>query len=212
MNIPKYKFFQSELKDWEIGRYSNGKEVTPTFSTPEVKDGIDRITKELEARGYKRMRNTSGSCISFSKPEYCMSAYIGTFLNTFTSKHSVQLYADHFSTSYKYISVSEVFRHNGTNSNVSIRISVCCKNAKNPPSYHINHDGETFVFEGNGMIDEKEIRKFKPNVSDKVLTNILDKAEEIIEKVQINDPSIWEKDPKDYPKSTEKEYRLSMRK
>lgn len=56
-------------------------------------------------------------------------------------------------------------------------------------------------------LNGEEIRKFRPTVSDKVLKNILDKAEEVINTVELFDPSMFEVDAKDYHKSTENEWK-----
>ena len=53
----------------------------------------------------------------------------------------------------------------------------------------------------------EEIRKFKPTVSDKVLKKIVDKAEEVINAVELFDPSVFEVDAKDYHESTEEEWK-----
>lgn len=210
MSNPKYKFFQSELEDWEISRYNDGSEVRPHFSTPEVEQGINRIRKELEARGYQLMKGGCGSSLSFSKPEYCMAAYLGTFVNRFSLKDPIPLWSNEFAHSYKFICVSEVYRHNGTSSNVSLRLSVCKMDSKVQPRYYKDEDGHEWCGGGSRMIEGEEIRKFKPSVSDKVLTRILDKADEVIEATVVTDPSIWEKDAKDFHPSTEKEIRINQ--
>lgn len=207
MDVPKYKFFRSELtEEWEFPRYSNGKIGRAYFSTQEVKAGMDRIRKELEARGYQLMGEGRDG-FTFSKPEYCKAAYLGTFLNTFTKDEPVPYYYNTFYASYKFINVYEVYRHNGTAANASIRITVCWQDADREPSYLTLKDGTPFVSVPNHFQSE-EIRKFKPNVSDKVLTKILDKCDKVIEKITLTDPIIWAKDPKDFPPNTEKEFKI----
>jgi hypothetical protein len=60
------------------------------------------------------------------------------------------------------------------------------------------------------MVKSEEIRKFKPTVSDKVLKNILDKAEEVFNSVELFDPSIFEMDAKDFHESTEDAWKAWM--
>ena len=207
-DLPKYKFFQNELtEEWEFARYSNGKIGRVYFSTPDVKAGMDRIRKELEARGYQLMGEGRDG-YTFSKPEYCKAAYLGTFLNMFTKDDQVPYYYNVFYTSCKFICVYEVYRHNGTAANASIRITVCWQDADREPTYMTHKDGLPFVSVPNHFQSE-EIRKFKPSVSDKVLTKILDKCDEVIGKITLTDPDKWAKDPKDFPKNTEKEYKIA---
>ena len=66
MNNPAYKFFQDELASAEIERYSDGNPFEFKPSTPELKAGADRIIRELEARGYRRMRSSSRDSVAFS--------------------------------------------------------------------------------------------------------------------------------------------------
>ena len=75
---PKYRFFRDELENDDVLRYANGKEVTFEPSTPELKEGVKRIVKELEARGFRRTSSQCQNSVSFSKPEFCKAAYIGS--------------------------------------------------------------------------------------------------------------------------------------
>lgn len=222
MTNPKYKFFRDELSENEVVRYSNGKEVSFEPSTPELKEGVKRIVKELEARGFRRTATSSHNSVSFSKTEFCKSAYVGTFVNPYSFKDKVWYWSDRFAVSQAYIAISEVYRHNGTASNASLSVSVCWQNAEKPNYVTYETGGDegkmneygieiprTYdtVYAGGIMVKGKEVRKFKPTVSDRVLKNILDKAEEILNGVELLDPSVFEVDAKDYHESTEKEWK-----
>ena len=218
---PQYKFFYDELENDDVLRYANGKEVTFEPSTPELKKGVERIVKELEARGFRRTSSQCQNSVSFSKPEFCKAAYVGTFVNPYSFNDKVWCWRNRFALSQAYITLGEVYRHNGTASNASLSVSVCWSNAEKP-NYVTYENGDAgkmnsygveiprtydTVYAGGAVVKGKEVRKFKPNVSDKVLKNILDKAEEVINTVELLDPSGFEVDAKDYHESTEKEWR-----
>jgi hypothetical protein len=225
MANPKYKFFRHELTETEVPRYSNGKEIAFEPSTPELKEGAERIIKALEARGFLRAAGGNPRSISFSKPELCKAAYVGTFVNPFSFRDKVWHWSNYFAISRASITLSEVYKHNGATSNASFRISVNWSNATEKPKYltsqwnggtagKLNDYGveipstyET-VYVGGGQVKGEEIRKFKPSISDKVLKNILDKAEEVFNGIEIFDPSIYEVDAKDYHESTEEAWKV----
>ena len=54
------------------------KEVTFEPSTPSLSSGVKRIVKYLEARGFRRTAHQCQNSVSFSRPEFCKSAYIGS--------------------------------------------------------------------------------------------------------------------------------------
>lgn len=227
MANPKYKFFRNELTENEVLRYSNGKEIAFQPSTPELKECAERIIEGLEARGFLQMRGGNSRSISFSKPEFCKAAYVGTFVNPFSFREKVWNWSNHFAISQVYITLSEVYKHNGATNNASLRISVNCSETKEKPKYvtsqwncgparQVNDYGveipssyET-VYVGGSLIKWEEIRKFKPTVSDKVLKNILDKAEEVFNGMEVFDPSIFAVDEGDFHESTEEAWKEWM--
>lgn len=216
MTNPKYKFFQDELESWELEKYGDGKYVQPHWSTEELKDCADRIAKELEARGFRLMR-VSGFGYAYAKPEHCKAAYVGTFVNPYTKGNGkVTLYQDQFYITKKYIGIEEVNRHNGTANNATIRISVDWMDSDRTPEYKTyntsaDHTGEDYetVIGLPCMQKSKEIRKIRPTISDKVLNKVLDQAETELDNISIHDPSSYEKNAEDYPKSTFKEWKIS---
>lgn len=227
MANPKHKFFRDELTENEVPRYSNGKEIAFIPSTPELKEGAERIIKALEARGFRRMTGSNPRSVSFSKPEFCKAAYVGTFVNPFSFSEKVWHWSDHFAISQAYITLTEVYKHNGTANNASFRISVNWSETKEKPEYtterwnggtagQVNKYGVEIpftyddVYVGGCLIKGEEIRKFKPSVSDKVLGNILDKAEEFLNGVKLFDPSIFAVDEGDFHESTEEAWRAWM--
>jgi hypothetical protein len=135
MANPKYKFFRDELTETEVPRYSNGKEIAFTPSTPELKEGAERIIKALEARGFRQMTNADHRSISFSKPEFCKAAYVGTFVNPFSFRDKIWHWSHHFARSQAFINLSEVYKHNGASNNASFRISVNWMNCEKKPEY-----------------------------------------------------------------------------
>lgn len=222
MPNPKHKFFRDELTENEVVRYDNGKEVTFEPSTPELKQGAEKIIKELEARGFRRTATSSQYSVSFSKPEFFKSAYIGTFVNPYSFNDKVWCWRNRFALSQAYITIGEVYRHNGTSKNASLSVSVCWSNAEKPnyvtykngvDAGKMNDYGVEIpftydaVYVGGIRVKGEEIRKFKPTVSDKVLKKIVDKAEESINAVELFDPSVFEVDAKDYHESTEEEWK-----
>lgn len=219
MANPKYKFFRDELTENEVPRYDNGKEQIFNPSTPELKEGAERIIKALEARGFRRMKGGCPWSVSFSKPEYCKAAYVGTFVNPCTFRDKVWDWVDHFAISHAYITLTEVFKHNGATNNASFRLSVNWTNTTEKPKYEtVKWTGGTAgkmnaygveipytydaIYMKGQMVNGEVIRKFKPTISDKVLMNILDKAEEVFNGVELFDPSIFEVDAKDFHEST----------
>lgn len=219
MANPKHKFFRDELTETEVPRYSNGKEIAFSPSTPELKEGAERIIKALEARGFRQMAFSDHRSISFSKPEFCKAAYVGTFVNPFSFSDKIWHWSDHFAISRAFITLSEVYRCNGTAANASFRISVNRMNANEKPKYvtyqwkggrsgQINDYGVEipYTYEavhiGGSVINGEVIRKFKPTVSDKVLKNILDKAEEVFNGIELFDPSIFAVDEGNFHEST----------
>lgn len=224
MANPKYKFFRNELNENEVFRYSNGEEIAFHPSTPELKEGAERIIKALEARGFLQMSGSSPRSISFSKPEFCKAAYVGTFVNPFSFRDKVWYWSNHFAISRVMITLSEVYKHNGAANNASFRLSVNWSETKEKPEYvtskwnggtagKLNDHGveipSTYdaVHVGGCVVYGEQIRKFKPSISDKVLKNILDKAEEVFNGVEVFDPSIFEVDAKDFPETTEEAWR-----
>jgi hypothetical protein len=222
MSNPTYKFFQDELTDIEIERYSDGNPIEFNPSTPELKAGADRIIHELEARGYRRLRSASRNSVSFSKPEYCLAAYIGTTVNPFSFSEKIWNWSNKFAKSYKYITIHEVYRGNGTTNNATFRLSVCCSNSDKAPVWYTDkwHNGGKinqfgieipkeydFVSVSGSIHDCEEIRKFKPDVSDKVLKRILDKAIEVIESKKLFNPECWEADHNNFHEDTSIEYK-----
>lgn len=221
MTNPKYKFFRSELADHEILKYSNGREIEPRWSTKELKEGAERVIAELEKRGYKRMRFASNTSISFSKPEFCNSAYVGTFVNSFSYNEKYFHWSDAFATAHKSIELHEVNRGNGTVANASLSISVVCFPGPTEVTYYTNNEREGGKINKYGVERPKttdwcsmngrsgtntRIRKFRPTVSDNVLNKILNEAEALIDTLEINDMSKFEKDHKDFPLENDKEY------
>jgi hypothetical protein len=227
MANPKHKFFRHELTEIEVPRYSNGKEIAFEPSTPELKEGAEKIIKALEARGFLRMSGSNPRSVSFSKPEFCKAAYVGTFVNPFSFRDKVWHWSNYFAISQVFITLSEVYKHNGTAANASFRLSVNWSETKEKPKYvtsrwnggtagKLNDYGveipstyET-VHIGGCLVKGEEIRKFKPTVSDKVLKNILDKAEAVFNGVEVFDPSIFEVDAKDYHESTHEAWKACM--
>lgn len=222
MNNPTYKFFQDELTNEEIARYSNGNPIEFNPSTPELKAGADRIIRELEARGYRRMRSASSDSVAFSKSEYCMAAYVGTTVNPFSFSEKIWCWTNNFAISRKFINIHEVYRGNGTKNNATFRLSVCCSNCDKAPEWHTTkwHNGGKlnqfgieipreydFVSLSGTRIVCEEVRKFKPDISDKVLMRILDKADEIIQNKSLFNPECWEADSNNFPKDNLIEYR-----
>jgi hypothetical protein len=224
MANPKHKFFRDELTENEVPRYSNGEEVAFRPSTPELKEGAERIIKALEARGFRQMTGADSRSISFSKPEFCKAAYVGTFVNPFSFRDKVWHWTNHFAISRVSIALSEVYKHNGAANNASLRLSVNWSNTTEKPKYITSQwNGGTagklndygveipFTYEsvvvGGTQVKGEEIRKFKPTVSDKVLKNILDKAEEVFNGVELFDPSIFAVDEGDFPESTEEAWK-----
>lgn len=223
MDTPQYKFFVDELEDWEIDRYNTGRpiyEFKP--STPALAECWERIITELKKRGYQQLKQSGMTSVMFAKPEDCMAAYIGTTVNQFSFNEKVWWWYDNFAISKKFIIVHEVYRGNGTDKNVSIRIQVASINTDKKPEWHTNkHHPRTpknefgveiptevkYVTTNGNSYRPIEIRKFKTDVSDKVLMKILDKAEEELSKIQLFDPSCWTANPEDFPKSTSKEYK-----
>lgn len=218
---PAYKFFFDELADNEIQRYSNGNPIEFNPSTPELKAGAERIINALEARGYRVMRGQCPTSISLSKPEYCMAAYVGTTVNPFTFKDKIWWWKNNFAISEKMIVIREVYRGNGATKNATFRLSVCFSNCDKAPKWYTTewHNGGNlnqfgiempkeydFVSLAGTRIECTEIRKFRPDVSDKVLMKILDKAEEEINKIELFNPACWEADCNDYPADTTKEH------
>lgn len=224
MANPKHKFFRDELTETEVPRYSNGKEIAFSPSTPELKEGAERIIKALEARGFRQMAFADHRSISFSKPEFCKAAYVGTFVNPFSFRDKIWHWSDHFAISRAFITISEVYKHNGASNNASLRVSVNWSNCKEKPKYvtsqwrggtegQVNKYGVEipFTYEavhiGGCVVYGEQIRKFKPTVSDKVLKNILDKAEEVFNGVELFDPSPFAVDEGDFHESTEEAWK-----
>ena len=221
---PEYRFFRDELENDDVLRYANGKEVTFEPSTPELKAGVKRIVKELEARGFRRTANQCQNSVSFSRPEFCKSAYIGTFVNPYSFSDKVWCWRNRFADSWACITLREVYKHNGASKNASLSVSVEWVNSDMPLKYtteqwrggdegKMNDYGVKIpftydaVYVGGIRMKGEEIRKFKPTVSDKVLKKIVDKAEEVINAVELFDPSVFEVDAKDYHESTEEEWK-----
>ena len=222
MENPKYKFFLDEYTLEERPRYSNGKLQETYWSTPELEAGAKRVIAEMQRRGYRIFGVGAGTAISFSKPEFISSAYIGTFLNPFSVNEKVWLYTNHFASCYKYINLSEVFRHNGIANNASFRLNIGFHPGPKTLEYksepmkeggRLNEYGlevpKTYEWVSGESVAcyYDEVKKFRPDVSDKVLARALDKAEELIAKYQIEDMSKFEKDQNDFPLDTTLEYR-----
>ena len=222
MTNPAYKFFHDELSENEILRYDNDKVIKFEPSTQELKEGAERIIKELESRGFRKMKSTNINSISFSKPEFCKAAYVGTTVNPFSFNDEIWLWTNEFAVSKKFITLTEVHKHNGANNNASFRITVNYANADKKPQWHTakwhNSGGKVnaygvkipstyeYVEVGGNRINCEEIRKFKPSISDKVIKNILDKAEESLNNIEIFDPSIYEADSSKFPAATSEDY------
>lgn len=226
MDNPKFIFFADECTDQESLEAAdiNSRMYQYRFE-PELLECVKRIVPMLIARGYRILRQSRGAHgILLSKPEFCKAAYIGTFLNTFTYKKPVKWYYNKWTTSEKYIAIGEVGRHNGTVKNSSLRLCVYGHRAA-APKYYTSEQNE---YDERGRIIGKymndwvstnesdalgcQIRKFKPTVSDKVLTKILDAAEAWMDSYTITDPSCFEKDCNDYPKDTTEEYEAYKKK
>ena len=226
MNNPKFIFFADECTDQESMEAANiNSRMYQCRFQPELLECVKRIVPMLIARGYRILRQSKGAYgILLSKPEFCKAAYIGTFLNTFTYKKPVEWYYNKWTTSEKYISIEEVGRHNGTAKNSSLRLCVYGHRAAAPTYYtsEQNKYDEKGQIIGKYMNDwvsinesdalSDQIRKFKPTVSDKVLTKILDAAEVWLNSYTITDPSCFEKNCNDYPKDTTEEYEAFRKK
>jgi hypothetical protein len=222
MNNPVYKFFFDELEENEIFRYSNGTIIEMRPSNPNLSEGFERIVKELESRGYRRMKGQTNRSCCFSKPEYCNAAFIGTTVNPFSFRDKIWCWTNQFAISKKYISIYEVYRHNGTSENSNFRIEVGVTKYDKAPVYcemnwfpmeKINKWGievptkyQTISQYNCTNTYNELIRKFKPTISDRVLKNIIDKADALIQTFEISDVKKFEADCSNFPKSNEIEY------
>ena len=219
MTNPKYKFFYDECNEDEFPRWSNGEIITYTPSSPRLKECFERIKAGLLKRGYKEMISAGGKNAYFSKPEYCKAAYIGTTVNPYSFKKEVWEWKNQYVFSKKMIYIEEVFRHNGTSENSTYRITVGSSNCSGAPVWKTerwNLGGEKNEFgveipttyeyvsipTPSGTF--KEIRKLKPEVSDKILEKTLDIADEELEKLPMVEVSQYEANAEDFPEATVK--------
>ena len=219
MANPKYKFFYDECNEDEFPRWSSGEIITYKPSSKRLEECFERIKAELLKRGYKEMLSGGGKNAYFSKPEYCKAAYIGTTVNPYSFKREVWDWKNQYVFSKKMIYIEEVFRHNGTNENSTYRISVGSSNCISAPTWkterwrqggvpnqfgvempttyeYVSVPQPSFMF--------KEIRKLKPEVSDKVLNKTLDIAEEELANLPMVEVSQYEANADDFPEATVK--------
>jgi len=214
MNTRIDKMFQDEFTEIDAPRYSNGNIIKSSWSTPEIAEQVKRITDELFKRGYRVFRNGSHGKISFSKSEFVSTAYLGTFVNPYSFRDPILLWKDHFAECYKSICITEVFRHNGTDANSSLRIDVLYHPGPTNVSYRmemtknyqkVNDYGveipESYeiLTATSGAVKCAFIKKIKIGISDRVMIKMLDKAEEEIAKFEIEDMSKYAKDGDQYP-------------
>ena len=229
MDNPKYKFFLDEMTEAERPRYSNGEFIKSVWSSKEIEDQVQKIAEELFKRGYRIFGTGDIQHISFSKAEFTSSAYIGTFLNPYSTLDEIFWYSDKFVTSSKGIEIREVFRHNGVNANKSLDLYVFYnsgpidvkyteektfldKTIKN--KYGIERP-QTYLYSDiiykSYCCSPGKIRRFKPGISDRIMNKMIDKAEEILATYTINDMSKFEQNAADFPKDNTLEYRQYQR-
>jgi len=173
------------------------------WSSEEIKETIDQIDAKLIALGFERVSGGRYNTRGYAKRSYDKSKYIGTFYNSFSKRDEVPLWSDHYISAYKYLTVSEVYRHNGTNTNASIRISVISTPKYQAPEYYKDKEGNDWVSTGC-ILNSERISKFKPSVSEKVLTKRVEEAVAKIESIVLEDYSQYEKNRADYHEDTTK--------
>lgn len=223
METPKYHFFKDELESHEIQYYSNGTRIDQErWSTDEIATCVNKIKEELFKRGYRLARLNGQRSLYFTKPEGVSAAYIGTFLNTFSCHQKIWNWYNQFSTSAKYITVSEVERGNGTVKNQSVAIGVLHFPGSNEVKYYtsenkgsggqINEYGveipKTYDWCSAGGKSGKgeRVKKFRVETKDSTILKYINEAEVKWQAIEIEDQSRFERDPADFPPSTEKEY------
>ena len=159
--------------------------------------------------------------------------YLGTYLNDFSLltreeyPESPLLWSDAYALEEAEVEVSPVYRHNGTEKNVSIQIVVTFWHSfvfksifsqrdleRRNGKYReiIKHESPTdYIARGYELSpstcgSSTRIKKFRADASDRVVNNAIEKAIEMLKTFVPRDHSEFEQNPADYHADTTKAY------
>ena len=163
--------------------------------------------------------------------------YLGTYLNPYSGRSCAldpkepHLWTDNYALEEASIIVSPVYRHNGTEQNVSIAIAVQFTHTRVSKMEVFQHDlankayvdivkaesptdyisrGYTLEPFTSGMFTR--IKKFRADASDRIVNNAVETAMETLKTFVPRDHSEYEQNPADYHADTTEEYQAYCRK
>ena len=200
---------------------------------------IEKIAKMFEERGFVRDKRVifgtpDNPSVSLFDPKKRNRVYLGTYLNEFSineKRHGEYLWIDEWADDYASINISPVYRHNGTNADVSVEITVSENKSKVSPDptrwdnvlshsigrrekyIQIVKDESPFNYmeEENPITVSRygnttRIAKLSSTAGDRSILNAVNKAIDMANAYTPADWSSYEKDPKDYHKDTQDIY------
>lgn len=159
--------------------------------------------------------------------------YLGTYLNDYSLlkreeyAESPLLWSDAYALEEAEVEVSPVYRHNGTDKNVSIQIVVTFwhssvdKMTITQSDLEMRYGKYREIIENESPTDyiargyylspgtcgsSTRIKKFRADASDRVVNNAIEKAMEMLKTFVPRDHSAFEQNPADYHADTSKEY------
>ena len=165
--------------------------------------------------------------------------YLGTYLNEFSLStrerypESPLLWSDAYALEEAEVEVSSVYRHNGTEKNVSIQIVVSFQHSTVKKMTITQRDLERWNGKHREIIKNESptdyiargyylspftygsstrIKKFRADASDRVVNNAIEKAMETLKTFVPRDHSEYEQNPADYHADTTEEYQAYCRK
>lgn len=194
-----------------------------------VTDTIEKIAGIFASKGLVREDSMNG-VVCLVDPSTRKKTYLGTYLNPFClighEDGEPYLWTDELAKEDAWVSISPVYRHNGTAQNVSIQICVTfahssvykapihANDLRNPLFVEMvkkesptDYIARGYKLSASMCGEGTRIAKFRHDASDRVIGNAVNKAMEFIKTFVPRDNSQWEQSREDYHSDTSSEYR-----
>lgn len=155
-------------------------EVNHRWSSEGLAECMSKIIEKLEAAGFIIDTVNAGSDLGNRRIRFCIPGdhkvwKIGTYTNCFSFKEMDINY-----TEAKWICFKEVYKHNGAAANASIDCYVLYNGQKQLPTWHphfVKSKNITLQMpESHTDYKQINIKRFKANISDKLIDKMLTEA------------------------------------
>ena len=151
------------------------------WSSESLKEEIEKCKQDLEVLGFKEVVSTKWNEIMMARPEDIKTVYAG-----FTGDRHV------FNEAKRYITIKEVYKHNGAEANCSVELNVTVFPGS-APRYAVYSSGPIITPGCAG--NTERVKKFRPGISDKLRENYINAAVQVLDSKELNDIEQYAVDP-----------------